>query len=522
MRSPLRTKGYQRQVSITKTVPAPVGGWNTRDSIAMMPEIDAVKLDNFYPTTIDVELRGGQEDYATTITGTVETLATYTGLNGVEQFFAASDTDVYDITNSGTASAESLGQHSDGKYYWLNMGDGTNEWLLMFNETATDRPKYYDGTTWTSVTTTGSPQLTGIDPLAAVFGCSYHGRLFLLEKDTLSFWYLSAGVVGGAATEFDLSPFANLGGYLMWAATWTFDAGDGIDDMIVFMTSEGQAIIYKGTDPSAAADWVRVGTYYLGKPLGRRSFVQYGGDLLALTQGGVFPMSEGIRKATINDRVAVSDKIKPTFITAAQNYQSNFGWQFQPYPLKNAMIVNIPVGTTGQVQYVMNTITMSWCRFTGWDSTCFGIYNDEIYFGKSTVVQKCWTGSSDDGNNIIGEGWTSWNNFGGSTQAKQMKMFRPMVQTNGAIAYLTDVDVDFSEKPITGVASYTPSTAGLWDSGLWDDATWSGNLDTVFKWTSPDVNTGYYFSAKLKVETNTATLHWLSNDFVYETGGILS
>ena len=157
MRKPIRTKGRQRQVSITDSFPAPVGGWNTRDSLAAMPPEDAVKLDNLYPTTVDVEIRGGQEDYATTITGTVETLATYTGLDGVEQFFAVTDTDCYDISSSGAGSAETFTQHSDGKYYWLNMGDGSSEWLLMFNEAAADRPKYYNGTTWYSVTTTGDP-----------------------------------------------------------------------------------------------------------------------------------------------------------------------------------------------------------------------------------------------------------------------------------------------------------------------------------------------------------------------------
>jgi hypothetical protein len=30
------------------------------------------------------------------------------------------------------------------------------------------------------------------------------GRLYFIEKNSLSFWYLAAGVVGGALTEFPL------------------------------------------------------------------------------------------------------------------------------------------------------------------------------------------------------------------------------------------------------------------------------------------------------------------------------
>lgn len=519
MRAPLRTKGYQRQVSIPQSLPAPIGGWNTRDSAAAMPPEDAVKLDNFFCTTEDVEIRGGQSDYATTITGTVETLATYTGLDGTEQFFAISDTDVYDISTGGVASAETL-TVTDGKFQYLNMGDGTSEWLLMFN--GVDAPKYYNGTAWTQVTGATSPALTGVTPTTVITACTYHGRLFLIQKDTLTFWYLPAGVVGGLAVAFDLSPFASLGGYIEWAATWTFDAGDGIDDMIVFMTSEGQAIIYKGTDPASASAWLRIGTYFLGKPLGRRSYTQYAGDLLVNTQEGIFPMSEGIRKATINDRVAVSDKIKKTFNTAARDYGGSFGWQIQHYPLKNAIIFNIPVSPTGQHQYVMNTITQAWSRFMAWPAQCWGMYNDEIYYGLSTAVQKAWTGRSDDGENIVAEGQTAWTNFGASTQSKDMKMFRPMVQTNGSIDYLTDIDVDFRNSPITGVVSFTPEVGGAWGTGLFGTATWSGSLDTILKWTSPDTYTGYYFSGKLKVETKTVDLHWLANDYVYETGGILS
>ncbi|MBT8450007.1 MAG: hypothetical protein KJO69_09970, partial [Gammaproteobacteria bacterium] len=405
MRSALRTKGERRQNSITATYPAPVGGWNTRDSLAAMPSEDAVKLDNFFPTTIDVEIRGGQEDYATTITGTVETLATYTAANGAEQFFAVTDTDCYDISSSGVASAETWTDQDNGKYQWLNMGDGTNEWLLMFN--GEDAPKYYNGTNWVEVTGATSPAIIGPTVNSLVTACTYHGRLFLAEKDSLSFWYMPAGVVGGTAVEFDLSPFASLGGYIMWMATWTHDAGDGLDDFIVFMTSEGQAIIYTGTDPSSASLWSRVGTYFIGKPLGRRSYTQFGGDLMCLTQEGVFLMSEGIETSTINDKEQLTDKIKNTFNTSARRYQANFGWQIQPYPLKNAMIFNIPVtSTTGQEQYVMNTITGAWCRFKAWDAQSWGIYNDEIYYGMSTVVQKAWTGRSDDGTNIVAEGYT--------------------------------------------------------------------------------------------------------------------
>jgi hypothetical protein len=484
-----------------------------------MPPEDAVVLENWYPTTIDCEIRGGQEDYATTITGTVETLAVYTPADGVEEFFAASDTDVYDISSSGAASAQSL-TVTDGKFQYLNMGDGSNEWLMMFN--GVDAPKYYNGTTWTEVTGATSPALTGVTATNVISACTYQGRLFLIEKDKMGFWYLPPNAVGGAATYYDLSPFAGLGGYVMWAAVWTYDAGDGLDDLIVFMTSQGQALIYTGVNPGSSTLWSKVGTYYLGKPLGRRSFIQFGADLLAITQNGVYPIAEGVLKATIDDRVAVTDKVKRSFNDAARNYYSNFGWEAVAYPIKNAILFNVPVNaTTGQEQYVMNTVTGSWCKFTSWGAQCFCVFNNELYYGGSTVVQKAWTGRSDDGANIVAYGKAAFNHFGNATQSKRWVMFRPMIQTNGALSYLTDLDVDFKETDITGVADYTPAAGGVWDTGTWDSATWTGSLDTIRRWTSPDADIGYYAAGKLKVETKTVEVRWVACDYVYETGGVV-
>lgn len=518
MRQSLRTKGVRRQVSAVQSIPAPLGGWNARDSLANMEIQDAVVLDNWFPTTKDCEIRGGSSGHSTGITGTVETLAVHTAMDGTEQLFAISDTDAYDASVAGVASAESL-TVTDGKFQTLNMGDGTNNWLMMFN--GADSPKYYQGTTWTEVTGATSPALTGITPTSAVSACEYHGRLFLLEKDTLSFWYLSAGAVGGLATEFDLSSFANRGGYLMWAAKWTFDGGDGIDDYIVFMTSEGEAIIYTGTDPSSSVFWSRVGTYFLGKPLGRRSFEQFGGDLIAITQEGAFNMSEGLKYAQINQRVALTDKIRSAFNDTARDYGNDFGWEATVYPERNAMIFNVPVSATGQHQYVVNTTTGAWCRFKGWAAQCFVIFNNDLYFGGTAIVQKAWTGTGDSGTNITAEGKTAFNNFGEASQNKRFTMFRPMLQVNGALSYLTDLEIDFNETEISGVASYSPSAAATWDTATWDSGEWQGGLLTSRQWSSPDSSIGYYASGKIKIDTNSTQVHWVSNDYVYEQGGII-
>jgi hypothetical protein len=68
----------------TTSVPAPIGGWNARDSQANMNPMDAIQLVNWYPTPTDVTMRKGwtQSSLLTTPTGAVS-ISTITRVNAV-------------------------------------------------------------------------------------------------------------------------------------------------------------------------------------------------------------------------------------------------------------------------------------------------------------------------------------------------------------------------------------------------------------------------------------------------------
>jgi len=110
IRQAIRTKGRMRQVSKVETVPAPIGGWNARDSLANMEPSDAVTLENWFPTTTDCVIRGGQTDYATGIVGDVKTLAVHTAMDGTEQLFAVTDTDCYDASQCWRSYSADMGR----------------------------------------------------------------------------------------------------------------------------------------------------------------------------------------------------------------------------------------------------------------------------------------------------------------------------------------------------------------------------------------------------------------------------
>jgi len=68
----------------TASIPAPIGGWNARDSLANMAPTDAVQLVNWFPTPTDVTMRKGYSvsSILTTATG-VRTISSITFVNTI-------------------------------------------------------------------------------------------------------------------------------------------------------------------------------------------------------------------------------------------------------------------------------------------------------------------------------------------------------------------------------------------------------------------------------------------------------
>lgn len=520
MRQALRAKAQQRQqISVLQSFPAPLGGWNKRDPLAAMKPTDAVDLVNWFPRTSYCEIRGGYADHATGMTGNGKTLMVYNVLTGSNRMFCSTASGIYNTTSAGAVGASVLAR-TNGKHQWTMFGDGTNNWLIACN--GVDKPAYYDGTTWTAVDSGTSPALTGIASTSLVQPMMFKGRLMFVEVNSLSFWYLAAGAAGGALTEFDLSGEFKRGGYLQAIGRLTRDAGDGQDDVFVAVSSEGEAVVYQGTNPSSATTWAKVGSFYIGKPLGRRCLMQFGGDLIVLTENGAFPMTAALQSAVIDYKLAVSFKIENAFTDAARLYGTTFGWESILYPAYGALIVNVPISEDGtHEQYVMNTITKSWCKFDSWNAEDFAVMNGELYFTTSNKVVKAWTGNIDGTNNIVAYGKTAFSYFGRESQQKIFTMFRPLLAVNGTVTFLTDIDVDFQDTEISGTATYSVTSGAVFDVDDWDEGYWASGLEVVKNWTSPNANVGYSAAGKIKIATNSLTIQWIACDIVYQSGGVL-
>lgn len=508
--------------SKVETLPAPVGGWNARDAISQQPKEDAYQMINAFPNPTDVQLRLGSADHVTGITGkTVETLAAYNSATANE-LYAFVDNNIYDVSNAGAVGAAETGTTvTNARWQYINfrVPNGAH-WLLCVN--GVDKPMWYDGTTWTSVTHLTSPAITGYTSNALenfIHINEFKHRVWLIEKDSSSAWYLPTDSIGGAATEFDVGNVFSNGGYLMAMGTWTLDAGSGLDDHAVFISSRGQVAVYGGTDPASATTFSLIGVFNVGSPIGRRCLIKLGGDLAVITRDGVMPLSEAMLNSRVRKNVAISDKIRTAMTTAVQDYGGNFGWQLLQYPNANMLLLNVPISSTVFYQYVMNTITGAWCEFRGWDASCWEIFNDEIYFGGVTEVRKGWSGNDDDGSSITADIIPSFNYFGSKRQ-KRWTMVRPIFSATGTPSLLMGMNVDYDTAAPTGVPTVEAYDSSIWDTDLWDTATWGGDFQIRKNWQTVS-GVGFAGSLHIKITGASSTVKWLATDYVYEDGAVI-
>lgn len=507
-----------RPESDSGTAPAPIGGWNTRDSIAAMPPSDAVILDNWFPSSTSVDLRKGSVTWASGFATRVQTIISYASPT-TQKMFGVDSTGIYDITLSGPIGA-AVTPLTNGYCQYINFSTAAGAFLLSVN--GTNDLKLYDGTVWTDINAVSVPAITGLLTNTIINIASFKNRVWFIQKDSLDVWYLPVASIAGAATKFALGGLFTRGGFLMSMGTWTIDGGNGVDDFAVFATSEGEIAVYQGTDPTSPTTWALVGVYYIGEPIGRRCFTKYGGDLLFLCKQGLFALSSALQTASINRSVALSDKISPTISESASTFGNNLGWQTTIFPDANMLLVNVPayIGTASY-QYVMNLITQSWCRFLDWNSSCFFTWDSRLFFGSENSVVQAWVGPSDNGEFINGVGLTAYSYLGAPTICKHFKLVRPMLKTTSAYDLYIGVATDFNDDVDYNLIASSTSGGSLWDVALWDVDMWGSGPLVGRYWNSISVNDGNSVAAKLKVRTKLSTIQWLSTDYIYETGGYL-
>jgi hypothetical protein len=506
----------RKRVVSTKSIPAPVGGLNARDAIANMPETDAIIMDNWFPETASVRVRSGYSNWSAGLPGAVETLMTYSNGFGRKLFGIASNA-FYDCTNAGPVGAPLVTAQTNSRWQYANFGTLGGQYLYAVN--GVDYPQIYDGTAWQQVTGLSTPfAITGIDPRKFSNVSVHKSRLWFVEKNSFRAWYLDSSSVGGAAHQFDISPLFKLGGYLSQIINWTVDRGISIADYTVFVSSEGEIALYVGADPASASTFALSGLFRIGRPIGNRFNTKFGSDQVLICMDGFFPLSKAVQSDRSQIQGAVSDKIIQLANNDIAAYSSNFGWQIILHPIGNKLIANVP-GNGKTYQYVMNTITGAWCRFTGWNASCFETYGDKLMFGGNGYVAWCDQGSLDDTLPIISDLKPAFSYFG-SKVSKQFTMVRPLMQVDAQLDLRIDLNTDFQDVPPRSTPNISGAQGSAWGATGWNVSAWQAGATLRSNWQSV-LGIGFAGTLRMRCITKNQTTSLQSIDYVFQQGGIL-
>ena len=521
----------KRNTFQSTSIPAPVGGLNARDSIADMPETDAIVLDNWFPSPTEVDVRNGSSYYADFGSNPVESIMAYNGPI-TKKLFAASLDGIYNITPGGHIASADIASPTNARFQHVNMGTPGGNFLLVVN--GADKLHGYNGTAWWT-DGDGTHDITGVDTSTIISVNIFKSRVWMVQNNTASAWYLPLLSIGGPATQFDFTSLFYLGGYLAGMTTWTVDNAAGLQEYAVFISSEGEVLVYQGYDPASSSTFALAAHFRIGRPIGRRFYTKSGSDVVLLTADGAVPLSQALLTDRSAVNIALSDKIVNLITSDVSSYKANFGWQVILHPIGNKLIVNVPQeANSRQYQYVMNTINKSWCTFgqqlnySAWNANCFEVYSDGLYYGSnSKYVFLADVGTQDavdnvaqNNLNITSIATPAFSYFKSKGVEKLFGMARPILKINGSIQVALTFNTDFNQNVINfNYATVSSSGGSAWDVSPWDTSPWASEMQIIKDWQT--IN-GIGFAGSLSIGALTSIgLGWQSTDYTFQMGGIL-
>lgn len=506
---PFRAKRGRREAQ-TKTVSAPVGGWNARDAIGLMPPTDAVSLVDWWPVERNIIARRGYEEHCNIgVNAPVRTVVAYE-TPSASKILATCDGKLYDVTTSTAVELEDELTSED--FSTLLMGSR----LIFLN--GEDDPFYYDGSAVASAGLSG----TGLTVSNLIYGMSFKSRMYFVEKDTQNFWYGDVRAVTGALSKFDLSTVGSFRGHLLALTAIVNDGGDGKDDLFVCLFSRGDVVVYQGSDPGGD-DWNHVGTYVIGAPVSRHAILRFGNQVIIVTDRGYELLQKSIVKGqAVESKDLLSDKIQNTVSARTEQVPFSNDWRIMQYNKAKMLLVQAPINSTKAEFHVRNINTGAWSRFRLPKALSWCVNGGNAYMGsRDGKIHRFWTGGTDDGQAIALEAETAWNYLGDAGNTKTLKMLKFNASSIFfPIIYVT-VNVDFKKSTrSTYIPQPTQSTPAYWDEAEWDQAYWSYGDRTQELWHD-HVADGGAFSLKVRTLNATYGLSWNSVMYVYTKGGLL-
>jgi len=500
------------------SVPAPLGGLNSRDNLDAMPPTDAIVMSNFFPTVEKITTREGYASFCTGIgSGNVETLVNHNAGANNQLLAVGSDGVLYQI-DTGSAVSKKTGL-SNGRFQTAEFNGNT----LFVN--GTDTPFAWDGSSASNLSITLSDS-TSADTLKGVH--VYKNRVYYFKGTDQNFYFsASVDTFQGNFTKFPLGLVGTFGGNLIQIGTLTIDGGEGVDDNIAFIMSSGEVLVYSGTNPGSATDFALVGTFRIAEPINEpRAIAKLGGDLVLITKAGYIPLSLVLRYDLIgNEALALSEKIRGTVINQVKLTGSTTGWQIHLSADGSKLYFNYPTGdgTDPFNQHIFNPITKAWSIFQNIPAHVFANFAGDTYFGTAGGKVYKVGGTADLTAAIEADISFAYNYFGDRGSVKRFSSIAPMLEALGDISFDFGVAVD--QQAPSGL-NLSPGTFSS-ELATWDEAEWDVDLygDTtgagIIQKRKVVGRIGRSASLRIKVSSSSQQISILSSNFHFIPGGPL-
>jgi hypothetical protein len=546
---PLR--GQVRKTSAQKShlvfsAAAPTLGVDSRQALANSDTQTAIAIDNMFARSFGLEMRAGYTQYATLSPANPVTLMTYTNHTadaGTSRFFvAADDGKVYDITTptpdnvTPTEVLEVPGQIRSGECYWLNFVTEAGNYLCVVFPGA-GYYTYNSTAGWVQhAAGTAAGQIDGADPKNFGFIYLWKNRIFFVEENTSTAYYLPSQSLTGAVSPFDFGTMFPHGGEMAFGGTWTVDSGSGLNDMMVVISSEGDLLLYEGTDPNDISTFSLNGRWYVGHvPDGRRFATPYGADMALVSERGLLLMTDILRGTDTMPQNEAAARINQLLQPDVRASIHTRYWEIKMLTDVNILAINAP-------QLRLNTgyiWALDMTAFGASKMTNFPFSNMEMFEGQSYAadnagrVWKLWQGSKDGyigettpgaGDEVFGKDieayvQTAFLPLGEPFRWKRFILVRAGFRSLAAPAARMALNPEWTFAQPLAAPTYVETGQSLWDEDDWNYGIWSGSTQTFKVWVGAQ-GMGHYASLALRVRGRPKTV-FIDWDCVVEAGGIL-
>lgn len=490
-------------------LPAPIGGLNGLDSLSEMPPTDAIKMVNAFPSEDAVTVRKGHEVLLGGVSSPLKTIMIYDA--GVTpNIFVAGGGKIARFDGSYTV----LSKEGILNDLLSHVNFGTPAGRFLFCTNGKNVPFYYNGTVWADSAITG----TDLNPADLDNVTIFKNRLFFTQNNSLSFWYLDLQSISGTAKRFDLSSLFSRGGYLIGIVTISLDAGDGLDDIIVFISNKGQAVFYQGDNPNSADSWAMVASVNISTMINKRFFAKVGSDALLLTSQGIVSLLQIYQDESNAKKNSVGRKINPFLV---KDIQANFysdEWRIYYNDVLSRVYVNVPnQNNTATKQYVMNEKTGAWCVFEGISLADMAHIDNNFYAVYKDQILKLESGILDKDNPILVDVHQAYVILGVSDN-KSIKGVQPFfffAQKDITSEVLFDIVFDFGKQEPTNQIYTIIDNLPIWGSAIWG-VTPIVRQENYYNDYNSLGGKGNYLSLRLKMQSRYKEFKWHSSIVHFE------